>query len=192
VVPKTIEQILMRCADLENLGGPYDGFARGTQALHIEAVNLKKTNAPLKEWMRGAYDYLGGFIYPVLRLTPNAFDEAGRSRWHQQAIGNLARQWREVVSEDAPIVVEFFTGSKIEPCAQLAPDAFYIAVHPNQERRREALGTLRSFVKPVNGVAFAIPGNCGAASLPDGLCTQIVLPDGYELNELERARILRS
>lgn len=177
VRPRTPEEIIIRAADLWNIGGDYQGFVDASRALHREAMNTRRAEVPFESFLQGSYGYLQKFLWPMLELTPNARDQDGRSVWHVNAMRNLSRQWKDTFGEETPVVAEFFAKGAIAPRVATEPRTLSISMHPDEERRREALELTKEAVRLQNGAAFVIPSTSSGFSLPDGLCDSVVIHD---------------
>jgi hypothetical protein len=172
VLPTTPEQIIMRLADLANVGGDYAGFKEAACALHTEAQNLNGTSVEFKDWIKGSFRYLGQFLWPMLELTPEDWDDAGRSVFHANALRNMIKLWSETFDEKPKIQAEFFPHGQIAPALQ-DQGGFYVAIHPDQESRRGSLAELGQSANSSGGVAVAVPGNPNAFPLPDEICDEV-------------------
>lgn len=190
VRPSTPEEIIIRAADLWNIGSTFDEFKEGSLALHQEAQLAKQTEIPFGNWLRGAFMYLERFMWPMLELTPEARDSQGRSVFHTSATRNMATLWRETFGEHTPVTVEFFPSGKITPSLQ-NPREFYVAIHPEETRRKESLAELAGSALACEGAALAVPGARGAFPLPDEFCSRVICHDPCVESLREALRITR-
>ena len=177
VRPRTTEEIIIRAADIWNIGSDYQGFVQASKALHQEAMNAKQTSIPFESFLQGSYGYLQKFVWPLLELTPEARDSEGRSVWHMNAMRNLTRQWTDTFGPEAPVIAEFFPEGAISPSRVTERHTFYIAMHPDEQSRKNSLEITRRAVAEQKGAAFVIPASPSAFSLPDELCTSIIVHD---------------
>jgi hypothetical protein len=176
VRPTTPEEIIMRAADLANIGAHYAEFTEASQALHREACTKTGHEIPFRTWMHGAFLYLERFLWPMLELTPAARDEHGRSTWHTNAIRNLSTLWRASYGEGLAIVAEFFPEGAITPKMR-SPSEFYIALHPDESARKASMEKLHAEAIATTGAAFAIPATRGAFPIPDETCSHVISHD---------------
>lgn len=190
VRPLTPEEIIIRAADLWNIGATFEEFKAGSLALHEEAQLARRQEIPFAQWMRGAFLYLERFMWPMLELTPESKDAQGRSLFHTNAVRNMATLWRETFGDHTPISVEFFPNGKVTPTVT-DPQEFYIAIHPEEPRRKEALAELAGSALACNGAAFVVPGARGALPLPDEFCSQVTCHDASAESIREAFRITR-
>jgi len=190
VRPTSTEEIIIRAADLWNVGANYAEFKEGSLALHREAEITKRSEIPFSSWIRGAFLYLERFMWPMLELTPEAKDSAGRSVFHTNAARNMVTLWRETFGDETEVVAEFFPQGEIRPKLH-DPKSFYIAIHPDEESRKESLGRLDKAALSVNGAALAVPGSRGAFPLPDGLCSTVRCHDATLESLAEALRVTK-
>ena len=188
VRPATPEEIIIRAADLWNIGSTFGDFKAASLALHEEAQLAKRGEILFAPWMRGSFLYLERFMWPMLELTPESKDEQGRSFFHTNAMRNMAMLWRETFGEHTPVTVEFFPSGKVTPSIH-TPQEFYIAIHPNEERRKESLAALAESALACDGAAFVVPGAQGAFPLPDEFCSKVICHDPSVASLREALRI---
>lgn len=179
VRPRTTEEIIIRAADLWNIGSDYQGFLEANRALHQEAMNARRAEIPFESFLRGSFEHLQKFLWPMLELTPEARDNEGRSVWHMNTMRNLSRQWRDTFGEEVPVVAEFFAEGAISPRPAVKPNTLYIAMHPDEESRKAALEITRQAVAGHHGAAFVIPGTKAGFSLPNDTCSTVILHDPH-------------
>jgi hypothetical protein len=172
VRPTTPEEIIIRAADLWNIGSHYHEFKAASLALHREAMNTARLELPFHSWIRGSFAYVAKFLWPMLELTPECRDAQGRSTWHTNAIRNLSTLWRETFGKRAPVIAEFFPHGDSTPT--IPAQAFYIAVQPEEHVRRGSLGALASAAAAQQGAAFTVPGERGAFPIPDETCDRVI------------------
>jgi hypothetical protein len=176
VLPKTAEEIIMRAADLASVGGDYQGYKQVSLKLWQERQNLDGP-CEFKDWLKGGLRYLSRFMWPMLELTSEARDGNGRSVFHVNGLQNMITMWSETfASENPEVVAEFFSSGKITP-SRIAPGAFYVAIHPEQETRRGAVEELDKLAASNAGVAVAVPGEKSAFPLPDETCSKVICHD---------------
>jgi hypothetical protein len=176
VLPQTPEEIIMRAADLASVGGDYQGYKQGSLKLWQERQNLDGP-CEYRDWLKGGLRYLSRFMWPMLELTSEARDGNGRSVFHVNGLRNMITMWSETfASENPEVVAEFFSSGKITP-SRIAPGAFYVAIHPEQETRRGAVEELDKLAASNAGVAVAVPGEKSAFPLPDETCSKVICHD---------------
>ena len=190
VTPSTPEEVIIRAADLSNIGSTYEEFKSASIALHQEAQLASRQEVPFAHWIRGSFLYLERFMWPMLELTPASRDDRGRSVFHTNAVRNMATLWRETFGERTPISVEFFPTGKVAPTPHDSKE-FYIAIHPDEGRRKEALADLAGSALACNGTAFVVPGDQGAFPIPDEFCDKVICHDPSVESLGEALRITR-
>ena len=188
VLPVSPEEIIIRAADLWNIGSAFNEFREGSFALHEEAQLARRKEIPFANWMRGAFIYLERFMWPMLELTPESKDTQGRSVFHTNALRNMSTLWRDTFGEHTPISVEFFPSGSIRPSIE-HPHEFYIAIHPDEQERKGSLARLAEDASACGGAAFAVPGATGAFPLPDEFCSRVVCHDTSLESLVEALRI---
>ena len=188
VLPASPEEIIIRAADLWNIGSTFNEFREGSLALHQEGQLARQKEMPFATWMRGAFIYLERFMWPMLELTPESKDTQGRSVFHTNALRNMATLWRETFGENTPVSVEFFPNGSIRPSIHDGQE-FYIAIHPDELERKDSLARLTEDASACNGAAFAVPGATGAFPLPDEFCSRVVCHDTSLESLVEALRI---
>lgn len=194
--PQTIEEKIIRAADLHGLGASYAEFRSGTDKLHREAAIRSGVVLPLNEFIDRQFGYLKLFVWPMLELTPDARDERGGSSWHTRTIANLARIAAEVQPKserEFRVVAEVFNQATeaTEPASSSAEKVFYIALANDDEVRERVLGGLIQS-HSTDTLSFAIPGHEGGLSLPDQFCDEVRLPRPTTDGLKEASRVLRS
>lgn len=192
VRPRTPEEIIIRAADIWNVGNDYQGFVDATRLLHKEAENRHGEEIPFERYLVGSYGYLQKFLWPMLELTEAARDSEKRSLWHINAIRNLSRQWRETFGNETPVIAEFFHNGPISPYPASQPHTFYIALHPDENRREEALEINRKSITESNGAAFVIPATDSGFSLPDDTCTSVIIHEPSIASVREGLRVAKN
>jgi hypothetical protein len=190
VRPTTTEEIIMRAADIWNVGATYAEFREGTLALHREDEIKQRAEILFSSYVRGSFLYLERFIWPMLELTPEDKDSAGRSVFHTNATRNMVTLWRETFGDETEVLAEFFPQGEIAPKLH-DPKTFYIAIHPEEESRRESGERLNKVALSVDGAALALPGSRGAFPLPDGLCSTVRCHDATLESLAEALRVTK-
>lgn len=190
VRPTTTEGITIRAADIWNVGASYQEFKEGSLALHREAEIAKQSEVPFSHWIRGAFLYLERFMWPMLELTPNARDSDRRSVFHTNAVRNMVTLWRETFGEKTAVIADFFPAGQITPSLP-EQGSFYIAIHPEEEARKESLGRLHQGALAASGSALAVPGDRGSFPLPSGICSTVRCRDASLESLLEALRITK-
>jgi len=190
VRPLSPEEIIIRAADLWNIGATFHEFKEASLALHQEAELARHQEIPLATWMRGAFGYLTRFMWPMLELTPESRDPSGRSVFHTNALRNMATLWRETCGEQTPVTAEFFPNGEVQPNLTHTQE-FYIAIHPDEARRKESLTALSKDAFGCNGAAFIVPGSIGAFPIPDEMCSRVTCHDHSIESLREALRITR-
>ena len=98
--------------------------------------------------------------------------------------------WKETFGESTEITADFIPHGQIVP-EKLGKNSFYIAIHPDEEARKEALGRLNQCALAVDGAALAVPGDRGAFPIPDGICSTVRCRDASLESFAEALRITK-
>jgi hypothetical protein len=176
VRPTTPEQIIIRAADIWNIGSTYDEFSHASQALFAETKLARGQEIAFEDWIKGSHAFLRRFVWPLLELTPAARDAEGRSVWHTQAMSNLSRQWTSTFGPESPVVAEFFPTGEVTPHFS-KPFTFYIGIHPDEQSRHAALQSVGAAATTTHSAAYLIPGTTNGFSLADESCDTVISHD---------------
>jgi len=160
--PKSVEEILMRAADLSGIAGEYEEFKRNTHKLHAEAQALRGREIPFKEFVINNLNFLSLYAWRYLELTPQAHNQGGSSVWHSQAMDNITRLFAEAHGGSAKIQLSLEVNPRAESMYPartiLKENELYIGVEPDAQRREELFALARRLQKQGgNGVVFFIP-----------------------------------
>ncbi len=91
---ETIEQKVVRAADLAGIAADYPAFKSNADALRAEAELLTGRPMSGKEWTERTEKVLGHYLSQDIRLTPE-HDRDGHSVFHEAASENLRRYLKE-------------------------------------------------------------------------------------------------
>jgi HD superfamily phosphodiesterase len=86
----SIEQKIVRAADLWNLAEEYGVFKRNTLKLKAEHEHLTKNKVTMKEWIGMTRKTLSRYLSEKIALTPEYADEDGKSHFHECTKNNLS------------------------------------------------------------------------------------------------------
>lgn len=193
VIPETIEQKLIRAVDISNIGGPYSAFFPNTMRLYEEARNVSGSELSFEQFTNGALRFLGGYLAPMLQITPEAVDESGRSVWHTQAISNVANLHREsrTVPGQARVIAELgldSAHSSVLRSRGLKSNELFVGV-ASEDMARDALEVARVLQQRWDSLVpiFFVPGSPGTSPLVDGLCDEVYIKLTAELGECREA-----
>ena len=189
VRPITPEEIIMRAADIGNIGASYAEFSASARALHREAELRGGAAIPFEKWIVGAYAYLRAFLVPMLELTALAKDAEGRSRWHIAALRNLIALWRESRPATGARVVAEVLDDGQAPSPPPDSGVCYIGLHSDENERGRAAKELSAKLAK-GAMGFVVPGTAQALSLPDGSCDEVILHGWCAAEFAEARRVL--
>jgi len=88
---ETIEQKVLRAADLAGLAGPYEEFAANSNLLKREQEYLQARQITDDEWKETVRQLIEFYLSQDIVLTPEHNDEDGVSIFHSRAQTNLDR-----------------------------------------------------------------------------------------------------
>lgn len=87
----TVEQKIVRAADLVGLAGEYEYFRDNAMKLKEEAEMISGNKISLEDWKKGVEGIIGFYLSQDIRLTECYSDEEGGSRFHKKTKDNLDR-----------------------------------------------------------------------------------------------------
>ena len=88
---ETVEQKVLRAADLSGLAGPYEEFVANNKLLKQEQEHLQDRQIDNDEWKEVVKNLIEFYLSQDIQLTPEHNDEDGVSIFHQRAQENLNR-----------------------------------------------------------------------------------------------------
>ena len=170
--PWSTEEILMRAADLRNIGGSYEGFSENFVRMHNESMSISGTQFPEQEFARRSFSFLPLFIWRFLTLTPKAYNQFGASAFHTNALSNIFRKWVEVHGGRGGVRLVMQVGAGRRPIlmhSQLPDSHFYIGVEPDPQNSRRGLKTARAVLQAKGSrvPAFFVPGSGSSLPIPE-------------------------
>lgn len=167
----SIEEHLLRAADLNGLAGEQKDFLADSHRLHIEYQRARGERSEYLTFFRWQTDVvLSGYLAAMIQLTPEAGDALGRSLWHQRAVANIC-------STDWQASTIALIGCDSLPAAVMAgremSGSELILATADRTRLTHELERLQK-LEGRNGVpVLVVPGRSGAVSLPDRSCTEV-------------------
>lgn len=194
IEPQSIEEKIMRAADLSKLHGSYEGFLDGSKRLHREGNLLSYGQEPkdFSEFCRGQISYLALYLWPSLDLTPSAGGERGQSRWHEGVLENIFRLYREEVETGGAIVADLSEQPGASGWNTLRDsNAIVVRVHEDQHSREYMLAQMRDVVAAAGSplIPFVVPGTNERTPIPGGRCSLVCMDAAA--NDLIRAEAQR-
>jgi HD superfamily phosphodiesterase len=178
---RTLEEMILRAADLAGIAMPYDRYSLEGRMLEEEQAILRgdgSTNSAV--FARGTALLLGEYTWPRIQLTEHYFDVDGASRFHRRALGNILRGVREKMGSGIEVVGEFECGktpSMLSSGHDLEGTVF-VGWDTVQTNLRHALALARA---KANGgprpVMLAMPSERRAISLPNGVLDVLYVSD---------------
>ncbi len=182
IEPNTIEEKIMRAADLSKLHGNYAEFVAGSERLHREGNLLAYGQEPrtFPEFCRGQVAYLALYLWPSLDLTPLAGGKRGQSRWHEGVLGNIFQLFRENVARDVSIVADLSQPSTgAHWLHSVGDEALVVRVHDDQNTREVLLSGMRTAVSASSSraIPFVVPGVNTQTPIPDKSCSIVFIDD---------------
>jgi len=133
VTPQTIEQKIIRAADLGGLMD-YDTYREDFYKLMAEANEKDE-----KTHLLNSINFLTLYIWPTIQLTSDYYNEKGVSEWHSNTLSNIIQHYRELFDE--PVTVEIGPGSN--PCVLYDDvEGLVIGIEPDYMARKGAVSLL--------------------------------------------------
>ena len=174
-ISETIEEKIVKAADLCSVVAPFGRFSDVAHALRVElSQRLGRPVDPL-EWVVSAFRHLRGFLVPFIELTPLARDARGASAWHTATLANLLRKWEEIFPSGL-IIGEVLDEGSVPMFKALPPKAMYIAFADNQEHRLEVASMLERSEQPQTA-SFIVPGGGSALPIAANVFDIMVVPE---------------
>lgn len=91
----TVEQKIVRAADLWGLAENYKEFKKNTLLLKMEYEFLTKQTISMSEWIKLTKNNLRSYLFEKIVLTPEYANKEGKSHFHQGAKANLLSLTKE-------------------------------------------------------------------------------------------------
>ena len=91
----TVEQKVVRAADLSGMAGPYDQFLVKSLKLKRELEYLNNKEVTWHQWQVKSRDVLNHYMAQEIRLTSYFYNDSGESEFHAQVRENLRRLMAE-------------------------------------------------------------------------------------------------
>lgn len=195
VAPLTIEQKIIRAADLGNVGGDYAQFRENTTRLFEEAKYLNEVTDSLATWTPKCLNFLAEFVWPFIQLTPAALDERNVSAWHTKAMANV----RELLLEVQGPAAEFKVIGAVGPAVSFLthrgarPHELVVAFESEEQMRQRAFSQSRQLLPslPPSSVVMFAPGSVRGMPLTPNYCDEFYLgverrEDMQDLGEVKR------
>lgn len=174
VEPQTIEEKLMRAADLFNLQNDYQQFRDNAYKLYQEAFSLHGQSEPLtfSQFCRNQLRYLAIYALPLLHVTDMATQSAkGASSWHEGFLRNAFRLFREEVNPKGVIVADLSPLEQASDMNHLNADALIVRAHPVRETRERMLAAAQnSKDQSPAQIVFVVPGTISSTPIPSKSC----------------------
>lgn len=183
--PKGPEEVVMRAADLKNVGGDYEEFKRNTARLYHESALFGPAKTGFAEFVWNAMRYLSLYAWRFLQLTPETFEGKGPvSEWHQTAITNITRLYaetqRSVGTEPTLIadITDTFT-PWIPEVRGLRNNELLVGVVNDELEREKILYAAKNLLEStsVSSCVLYAPGKASATPLPSGVFDEVYLDE---------------
>lgn len=92
---QTVEEKIVRAADLAGMAGPYSAFLRDNRLLKKEQELMHGNSISWEEWKKQSEEIIGFYLSQNIQVTTQYRDAAGKSVFHTRVRDNLARMMRE-------------------------------------------------------------------------------------------------
>lgn len=190
VEPVTIEEVLIRAADLRGISEEYTIFFKQTKRLYRERRKNSIRKVTFNEHLRQSFILLREYFRVMLVATPEATDVHG-STWHKQAMGNILKLYlQSAKAGERPIVIVEVPVREKSVLKErgIKGNEFYIAVGV-QDRLKTNLEQSKNFQinSKTNAPIFSIPGTPQALPLPDNSCDELYLRESESSSFLSEA-----
>ena len=191
IEPQSIEEKILRAADLFGFSEPYDVFREGGQRLYQEMYSLGGVMEPVpySEFARKQLSYLSLYLWPALDITPSYNNPRGQSGWHEGALTNLIGLFRAEVCPAGKVVADL-TGDLTDKVWReaLGGDSLVVRVHRDQSVREAMLADMRSVAEGITPKppVFVVPGGPEGSPLPRASCDIVITKGGALSAEAQR------
>lgn len=196
VVPQTPEQMLMRAADIANLGGPYDSFGANWERLLEEYPLMTGASISRKEFALKTASFLALYLWLRIELTPRYFNARGASAFHTDALCNITRKVGQECGGTTTILAEVGCGQnpivfeadyQDEQMVYIGVDtqlSFFPRTFPHIDAKRKTGCPI--------GPVFLIPGESANLPLHNQMVDRLIYRNAWALIDLfEIVRVLK-
>lgn len=179
--PQTVEEIVLRAADLRNLAGTYEEFRASTERLYLEHKGMGGKETSFAQFALRSIDHLALYAWRLFKLTPQALNSRGASDWHERLMQNMIRLNSELCGGRDRLIVSLYTGPTCFPPVSLARAAsdqvLLVAVNSDPALLEETLQATRNMKARgiIKAPAIFLPGTTDALPLPDQSCDEVVV-----------------
>ncbi len=192
VEPEGIEEVLMRAADLYGIAGDYKTFQNQTRRLYLERQKVTGEKISLEEHIRMSFRILPEFFRFMLKVSPMAMENF-RSKWHQDAMGNVLRIYRETVENNSGtirVIAEVLEHEETVITQRgIKKEEFYIGIGKAEELKKYLEQSKKVQNETThNSPVFFIPGSHLVISLPDKSCDELYLRGEIDVDSIEEAK----
>ena len=156
--PESVEEVVMRAADLAGLTLPYDQFRVNTGKLHEEFMLVNGKSLTFEQFAEGTLNYLALYLWQDLTLSAPG-QSPWIEDWHSKALHNCIALFQEISVD--PVRVHLFDLDatpdgmlKIMTTEWRAGDMILVSV-ADDSAREQHLAALRAAKLP--GPVFALP-----------------------------------
>ena len=91
----TVEEKIVRAADLAGIAGSYKKFAENNEKLRNEFIMRTGKHVSEKDWIEKSKELLDSYLSEDIKLTPEYYDKKGKSKFHSKARKNVERLVKE-------------------------------------------------------------------------------------------------
>lgn len=190
----TLEQKILRAADLGGLAGSFNDYLEDFYALKAEAIEVDDF-----AFFAKSLKLLTRYLVRTVRLTPEYFSSNGASDWHTKTIGNLIKNYLRITAiKGINPLVSLDLGCGAYPIAiwRQMGNAFVIGAEPDSRLREDGLKFVLSR-KDLVLPELIVPGVGKALPIPDHSLDRVVMANtalihGESLDQQELQRVLKS
>jgi SAM-dependent methyltransferase len=193
VLLETLEQQVIRAADLQGITADFEKYVAQTHALWREYSDRRNANLSFQDFLPIGLGYLARFLWPMIALTPRAYDESGRSEFHLRALANiigLVSSTYVTNNGRVRVVVEHLSSAGPQILSDFSTPTLYVGISANECIRKFGLISVQEQTKksPNLRFGFLVPGSTTSIPLPNESCDEIhaLLQTSFELEEAIR------
>lgn len=173
--PRSLEAQIVRAADLSSLAESYEVVRDNTKRLHRELEIISNTKIEYKQFVAKSIGFLNNYFSELIALTPAAFDESGRSKWHVRSLSNLIQMYQEEFKE-GEVILNLGVRTTLEQ-------------HVNEDSL--IISTADCDLATCDRLRLTLPSTGQVLSIPDRSMDRILCGAGTTMSQEEMSRVLK-
>ena len=177
--PRSTEEIIMRAADLKNVGGPFDQFLKKSQQLHREHLAMSNQGESFEVFAVRSIRFLALYAWRYLTLRPGQKLGTHSRYWHRNAVRNLIELFALVRGGRQKIRVVVQLGLEMGLSRLPRTDEFLLGIDGDSVALELQVNALRMLAlsKSTRSVALVVPGALSDLPLMDNSVDELVIAE---------------